>query len=98
MVGRTKIECTRAHYIFLTSGHVNSRKSDFMGKTLRTQKFQREIFWRLQPTESLRTHDSENVVCLGDRAKVIAAQSEHEDSPGTTQYIPYLLKKLRKFD
>ena len=41
----TKIERTQARYISLTPGRVNSRKSDFLGKTLRTQKFQWENFW-----------------------------------------------------
>ena len=44
-VGGTKIERTRARYIVLPSGHVNLRKSDFLGKTLRTQKFSTEIFF-----------------------------------------------------
>ena len=35
-VGGTKIERTRARYNFLPSGYVNLRKSDFLGKTLRT--------------------------------------------------------------
>ena len=38
-VGGTKIELTRARYIFLPLGHVNPRKSDFLGKALRTRKF-----------------------------------------------------------
>ena len=38
-VGGTKIEHSWARYIFLPLGHVNLRKSDFLGKTLRTQKF-----------------------------------------------------------
>ena len=32
-VGGTKIERTRARYIFLPSGHINLRKSDLLGKT-----------------------------------------------------------------
>ena len=38
-VGCTKIESTRARYIFLVCVHGNSRKSDFLGKTLHTRKF-----------------------------------------------------------
>ena len=38
-VGGTKIERTRACYIFLVCVHGNSQKSDFWGRTLRNQKF-----------------------------------------------------------
>ena len=38
-VGGTKIERIWARYISLPPGHINSRKSDFLGKTLRTRKF-----------------------------------------------------------
>ena len=55
---------------FLLLGHGNSRNSDFLGKTLRTQKFSTGTFLGLLPTESLHTQDSENVVGLGDQASV----------------------------
>ena len=38
-VGGTKIERTGARYIFFMCVHGNSRKSNFLGKTLRTRKF-----------------------------------------------------------
>ena len=73
-VGGTKIERTRARYIFLVCVHGNSRKSDFLGKTLRTRNFQQENFLGLLPTESLRTQHSENIVSLGDGASVSKLQ------------------------
>ena len=48
----------------------NSRKSDFFGKTLRTQKFSTANFSGPVPMESLCTQDSENIVGLGDLAYV----------------------------
>ena len=51
---------------FLVCVHVNLRKSDFLGKTLRTRKFSTgKFFWA-----GTRTHDSENIVGLGDQASV----------------------------
>ena len=73
-VGGTKIERTRARYIFLPLGHVNSQKKDFLGKTLHTRKFSTGKFLGLVTTESLHTQDSENVVGLGDRASVSKLQ------------------------
>ena len=61
---------TRARYIFLQPGHVNSQKVIFWGKPIVSENFQRENFLGLLLTESLRTQDSENVVGLGDRASV----------------------------
>ena len=76
-VGGTKIERTWARYIFLPSGHINSRKVIFWVKRSVPENFQRESFSGLLPKESLGTKGSENVVGLGDRASVlIAAQSE----------------------
>ena len=69
-VSGNKIERTRARYIVLAPGHVNSRKSDFLGKMLRTRKFSTGKFLGLLPRESLRTQDSENVDGLGDQAMV----------------------------
>ena len=60
-VGGTKIECTRARYIFLVCVQGNSRKSDFWVKCSVPENFQRENFLGQVPTESLRTQDSENV-------------------------------------
>ena len=40
------------------------------------ENFQREKFSGIPTMEPLRTQDSENVVGLGDRASVIAAESE----------------------
>ena len=47
-VGGTKIERTQARYIVLVCVHGNSQKSDFLGKTLRTEKFSR---WKLSGME-----------------------------------------------
>ena len=69
-VGCTKIERTRARYIFLVCVHGNSRKVIFWVKRSIPENFQREFFLELIPTESLRTQDSENVDGLGDRALV----------------------------
>ena len=73
-VGGTKIERTQARYIFLPSGHVNSQKSDFLGKTLRTRKLSTEKISGLLPMESLRTQHSENVVGLDDLASISKLQ------------------------
>ena len=73
-VGGTKIERTRARYIFLVCVHGNSRKSDFLGNRSVPENFHGENFLGLVPTESLRTQDSENVVGLGDRASVSKLQ------------------------
>ena len=73
-VGGTKTERTRARYIFLTSGHVNSRKVIFWVKRSLPENFQRENFLGPVPTESWGTQDSENVVALGDRASVSKLQ------------------------
>ena len=73
-VGCTKIERTRARYIFLVCVHGNSRKVIFWVKRSIPENFQREFFLELIPTESLRTQDSENVVGLGDRASVSKLQ------------------------
>ena len=67
-VGGTKIERTRARYIFLPSGHVNLQRSDFGVKRSAPKKFQRVDFLGLVPTESLPTQVSENIVGSGDRA------------------------------
>ena len=69
-VGGTKIERTRARYIVLVCVHRNLRKSDFLGKTLRTRKFSAGTFFGLLTTESLPTQDSENIVDLSDQASV----------------------------
>ena len=66
-VSGTKIERTRAHYIFFSEIR---EKVIFWVKCLVLENFQRENFSGLVPTESLRTQDSENVVVLGDRACV----------------------------
>ena len=63
-VGGIKIERTRARNICFRWDTEIGEKSDFFGKMLRTRKFSTE------PTESLRTQDSENIVGLGDRASV----------------------------
>ena len=41
----------------------------FVNRSL-PENFQWENFWGLVPTESLRTHDSENIVSLGDQDSV----------------------------
>ena len=69
-VGCTKIERTRAHYIFLVCVHGNSRKVIFWVKRSVPENTQWEHFLGLLPTESLRTQDSENVVSLGNQASV----------------------------
>ena len=61
MVGGTKIERTRARYIFLVCVHGNSRKLIFWVKRSIPENFQWENFSELILTESLRTQDSENV-------------------------------------
>ena len=70
-VGGTKIERTRARYIFLPSGNVNCEKVIFGVKRSVPEIFQRKNFSGLLLTESLRTQDLENVVGLGDRASVL---------------------------
>ena len=78
-VGGTKIERTRARYIFLPSGHVNSRKSDFLGKTLRTRKSSTGKFFGAT-THGILTHSGiRECSQFGGpslRFEVIAAQSE----------------------
>ena len=75
--GGTKIKRTWARYIVLACVHGNSRKVIFWVKRSLPEYFQQENFSGLLPTESLRTQDSENVVCLGGlRFEVTAAQSE----------------------
>ena len=69
-VGGTKIEGTRARYIFLVCVHGNSRKVIFWVKRSIPENFQRENLSELIPTESLRTQDSENVDGLGNQALV----------------------------
>ena len=71
----TKIECTRARYIFLLSVHRNLKKEViFWVKRSVPENFQQENFSGLLPTESLLTQDSENVIVLGDRASVSKLQ------------------------
>ena len=54
-VGGTKIERTGARYIFFMCVHGNSRKSNFLGKTLRTRKFStKKIFGAA--TSGILTH------------------------------------------
>ena len=86
-VGGTKIERTQARYFCLPSGHVNSRESDFLGKTLRTRKFS---------TEFLRTQDSENVVGLGDRASVSKLQWLKVRSKAKNRYRYRKSEQLQK--
>ena len=43
-VGGTKIERTRARYIFFPSGHGNLRKSDFLVKRSIPENFQRQVW------------------------------------------------------
>ena len=91
-VGGTKIEHARAPYIFVPLGHVNSRKSDFLGKTLHTQKISKGFFWGLLTTESLRNQDSVGYSLFGWpslRFEVIAAQSE------VIGQKPVVLQKIR---
>ena len=52
--GGTKIERTQARYIFLPSGHINLRKIDFWGKTLRTREFSTGKYFGAATQESLR--------------------------------------------
>ena len=47
-----------------------SEKWNFFVNRSVPENFQRENFSGQVPTESLRTHDSENIVGLGDRASV----------------------------
>ena len=71
-VGGTKIERTWARYIFFTVGtHKFAKKVIFWVKRSLAENFQQGLFLGLQPTESLRTQHSENVVGLGDRASVL---------------------------
>ena len=73
-IGGTKIERTRARYIVLPSGHINLRKIDFWGETLRTRKFSTGKFFGAATQASLRNQDSENIVILGDQASVSKSQ------------------------
>ena len=69
-VGDTKIERTRARYIFLGLCTEICKKVIFWGKRSVPENFQGENFLGLLTTESLRPQDSENKVGLGDRASV----------------------------
>ena len=71
-VSGTKIERTRARYIFLVCVH--GKKVIFWVKRSVPENFQQENFLGLLPTESLRTQHSENVVGLGGRASVSKLQ------------------------
>ena len=75
-VGGTKIERTGACYIFLCVCTGIREKVIFWVKRSVPGNFQPKKISGLPPPESLRTQDSENIVCLGDRASVIEAQSQ----------------------
>ena len=73
-VGGTKIERTGACYIFLCVCTGIREKVIFWVKRSVPGNFQQKKNSGLPPPESLRTQDSENVVCLGDRPSVSKLQ------------------------
>ena len=91
-VGGSKIERTRARYIFLMSGHVNSRKSDFWGKTLPNRKFSTVKFFEATTHRILMHSGFRKCSRFGWpslRFEVTAAQSE------VIGQKPEVLQKIR---
>ena len=77
-VSGTKIERTRARYIFFRRDTEIREKVIFWVKRSVPKNFQQENYSGPVPTESWCTQDWENIVSLGDRASLskLAAQSE----------------------
>ena len=69
-VGGIKIERPRSSNIFLCVCTEIGEKVNFLVKRSVPENFQWEIFLGPVYMESLGTHDSENIVGLGDQASV----------------------------
>ena len=93
----TKIKRTQAPYIFLLSGHVNSQKSDFLGKSLRTHKFSTGKFFGAT-THRILTHSAfRECSRFGWPSLRFEVTAAHRPKPGSVTKKSEVSRKINTF-